>query len=354
MRVLLDGWQLVYGPLSGAAFHVLEILEALRTDVELILALPAERPHWLAEEVEIFELKRPFSALGHLRWVQVDLPRIARQVKAELIHSVQAAAPLFATQALFYSPTEASERRRQRNTLWERLDEALGWGGVSRAVFIEREDIFAEADARVGSEREENLTGWAFSCLIGEVGSLPQAPYFLYQSFGDWDRLQVLLQVWSKTAAHLGDQASLAIICATVDEYKKIEARSSTEFLQSLRLYTKVTPTQWMALLRGAIALIQLEEEPLWGGVARRAIGQGVPVVGFESPSLDDAVGQAAYLVPEGDQRTLAAALMTLVVEEEVLQNLQRKAQQQARRGSRDIFRAGLLRLYQQTALQKA
>lgn len=44
---------------------------------------------------------------------------------------------------------------------------------------------------------------------------------------------------------------------------------------------------------------------------------------------------------------------MTLVVEDEVLQSLQGKAQQQARRGSRDIFRAGLLRLYQQTVSQK-
>lgn len=354
MRVLLDGWQLVYNPLSAAAFHALEILEIRSEEVELVLALPAQKPAWLTEDVRVFELIRPCSAFNHLRWVQIDVPRIARQVKAEIIHSVQAAAPLFASQSLIYSPTDRLRGENFRRTFWERLDEASGWGGASRAVLMDRKAVFEPKEPKVDFEQVDKPIRQTFSCLITDFFSIPHSPYFLYQSFGDWERLQFLLQLWSKTTAHLGDQSSLAIICVDFEEKERIEAHSSPEFLQTLQLYVDVTPPQGLALLREATAVIQLEDEPLWGGMASRAIGQGVPVVGFEIPSLDNAIGEAGYLVPEGDERTLSAALMTLIVEEEVLQNLRAKAQQQARRWAQELFREGLLRLYRQAGLRKS
>ncbi|MCX8063308.1 MAG: hypothetical protein N3D16_12065, partial [Anaerolineales bacterium] len=131
-------------------------------------------------------------------------------------------------------------------------------------------------------------------------------------------------------------------------EQERIKQLSSAEFLQTLHLYLEIFPNTLISLLRNAIALIQLEDEPAWGGNARRALGLGVPVVGFELPSLDEAVGSAGYLVPQGDERSLSAALITLVVEEEVLHSLRRNALQQAMRWEQRIFRKGLLRLYQQ------
>ena len=356
MRVLLDGWLLIHAPLSAPAFHLLEILEALQQDVELILALPAEKPAWLAPEVSVFVLRRPFSAFNHLRWVQVDLPDIARRIRADAIHTVHGFAPLFASQALFYSPTKLAEARANRSpTLWERIDEAFGWGGVSRAVTLDRKAVFeAERLSERDWSAESGQLKAVVSTLEAEFQPAPDIPYFLYQSFGDWRHLQLLLEVWSKTAAHLGDQATLAIICFDRHEQEQIESRSAAEFLQTLRLSADVTPAQLLSLLKNALALVQLEGEPLWGGIARRALSYGVPVVGFELPSLGEAVGPAGYLVPPGDRRALSAALMTLVVEEEVLLGLQAKARLQAKRWQREAFRAGMLRLYRQTVARSA
>lgn len=354
MRVLLDGWQLIHYPLSAAAFHLLEILEALQHDVELILALPAEKPIWLAPEVSVFMLERPISAFNHFRWVQADLPNIAHRIQANAIHTVYGFAPLFASQALFYSPTELAEERTKRSlTLWKRIDEAFGWGGVSRAILLDRNAIFevkrsSELD-RAGENEQPNAV---VSCLETETQPVPDIPFFLFQSFGDWRHLQLLLEVWTKTTAHLGDQVILAIICSDRHEQEQIETGSTAEFLQTLCLYAGVTPAQLLSLLKNALALVQLNGEPLWGGIARRALAYGVPVVGFDLPSLGEAVGPAGYLVSPGDQRALSAALMTLAVEDEVLSGLQAKAHLQAQRWERENFRRGMLLAYRQAVVQ--
>lgn len=348
IRVLLDGWQLIRDPLSPASFHLLEILEALQNDAELILALPDEKPAWLAEEVKVIELYRPHSAFGHFRWVQVDLPRLARQVQAKIIHSVQASAPLFASQALVYSPLGQRGRDEAKPmTVWERFDEAFGSGGISRATPLDRTTFFLEDDFKLSdSGQGSNSEGKLSFSLPSPIETVSSIPYFLYQSRGDWNRLRFLLQVWAKTTAHLGEQASLAIICSNRAEQQQIEESSTAEFLQSLRLYAEIPPPQCLRLLSEAVALIQLEDEPLWGGTARRAMLDGVPVVGFELASLAEVVGSAAYLVPVGAERTLSAALITLIVEEEVLNSLRHRARLQGQRWNHETFRRGMLRFY--------
>ncbi|PWH19634.1 MAG: hypothetical protein DDG59_02540 [Anaerolineae bacterium] len=350
MHILLDGWQLIERPLSAAAFHLFELLEALQENVGLTLALPAAKPAWLSPKVAVSIRPRPLTALSHVQWVQRDLPLIARQVQADVIHTVAGVAPLFASQALVHSQTELSEPRyAKRLTLWERMDQAFGWGGVSRAVSLERRGVFeVKQFAEEAWRGNSPLLGSVFSCLVDAPFPAPEIPYFLYQSFGDWQQLQWMLQVWSKTTAHLGDQVTLAVVCANDGERKRIAAHSSAEFLQTLCLYAEISPAQLHSILKGSLALIQLEDEPPWGGLARRAMAQGVPVIGFERETLDEAVGSAGYLVPPADERALSAAMMTLVVEEEVLTSLQEKARLQATRWKVEAFRQGLLRHYQQ------
>ncbi|MCS6906779.1 MAG: hypothetical protein RML93_02720 [Anaerolineales bacterium] len=354
LRVLLDGWDLVYRPVSPAAFHLLEILKALQGEIELFLAIPARRPAWLSEGAEVVELLRACSPLGHLRWVQADLPRLARRVRANLIHTVQAAAPLFASQTVVYSPTQIEHPRERSRTFLERLDEALGWGGLVKAIRVDQDGIFAQAEAQMRDEPTvEGALADAGVVGVAESSSSVDTPFFLYQSAGSWEELRFLLRVWSKAASHLGDQAALAIVCLNQAELEKIQAHSTPEFLATLRLFVNVTPPIFLSLLESAIALIQLQAEPPWGGTAVRAISLGIPVVGFELPSLGEAVGPAGYLVPEGDERALLAAMLTVVVEEEVLTSLRLKARREACRRDMGIFRTGLLRLYRQALARK-
>jgi glycosyltransferase involved in cell wall biosynthesis len=58
-------------------------------------------------------------------------------------------------------------------------------------------------------------------------------------------------------------------------------------------------------------------------------------------------VGPAAYLVPQGDARLLGAALITVLVEEEVAQKLIQEGRQRVAAWSLPAFAAGLAQAYQ-------
>ncbi len=345
LHVLLDGWALIYHSLSSSAFHLLEIYEALRDEVDLTLALPSEKPHWLAAQVKLVVRSRSYSALNHLLWVQSDLPKIANEIQSAVIHFTEAGAPLFAKQVLVYSPTNLAKTKEPRwMNFWERVDDALGLGGLSRAIQVEPREFFGES--RTPARQADADLPFQSGILLEASPLLPETPYFLYQSFGDWERLRFLLQVWAKTTAHLGDQAALAIVCHSRAEEKRIKEHCSSEFYQTLKLYAEISPPTLVSLLKNATAFVQLEAEPPWGGTGQRAIRQGIPVIGFELPSLGDAIGAAGYLVPPEDERALSAALITVVVEEDVLQALRMQAIEQGRAWQRPAYRHWLTQLY--------
>ncbi len=356
LRILLDGWPLIYRPLSPSAFHLIEIYEALMGERNVVLALPAKKPSWLSEKVQVVELPRSPAAIHHLRWVQSDLPRIAHRLQAAVIHVTQAAAPLFTSQSVLYSPTEATGAKEgRRMTFWEKIDLSFSFGGVSRAIAVNREDIFKKVESLTSDlQDEQDHPLQSENILLSESSSALEIPYFLYQSNGDWQQLSWFLQVWSRTTAHLGDQARLAIVCWDRVEHERITEHSSEEFLQTLHLFVDATPPFLIALLKEAIALIQLEAEAAWGGMARRALSLGVPVLGFELDSIGESVGAGGYLVPEGDARGLSAAMITVVVEEEVLMALRENARLQAAAWNRAAYRKGLLRFYREAVQRKS
>ena len=83
-------------------------------------------------------------------------------------------------------------------------------------------------------------------------------------------------------------------------------------------------------LYEGCTALFHPAPVSPWGGAVRRALACGKPVVAAEGALASALVGPAAYLAPMDDPRALAAALITVVVEEEVAENLSKAACQRA------------------------
>jgi glycosyltransferase involved in cell wall biosynthesis len=67
-----------------------------------------------------------------------------------------------------------------------------------------------------------------------------------------------------------------------------------------------------------------------WGAPERHALACGKPVVASENLFSDALFGPAAYLAPAGDARALGAALITVVVEDSVAENLSQAARQRA------------------------
>jgi len=85
MRILYDGWSLVYEPLGPASLHLLSILENIPGEINPVLALPEDTPGWLdfSETAIILAQNTPW---GRLRWEQFTLPSLVKELRADLLH----------------------------------------------------------------------------------------------------------------------------------------------------------------------------------------------------------------------------------------------------------------------------
>ena len=83
-------------------------------------------------------------------------------------------------------------------------------------------------------------------------------------------------------------------------------------------------------------------------GPVRLALAAGKPLVANKDAMTDAIVGPAAYLVSPGDQRALGAALVTVVVEEQVAMDLSRAAVQHSASWSAMEYREQLAEIYAQ------
>lgn len=79
----------------------------------------------------------------------------------------------------------------------------------------------------------------------------------------------------------------------------------------------------------------------------QHALACGKPVVGAEGEIMNALVGPAAFLAPAGDARALGAALLTVIVEEEVAERLSKAAWERVSRWGSESFGERLLGAYQ-------
>ena len=80
------------------------------------------------------------------------------------------------------------------------------------------------------------------------------------------------------------------------------------------------------------------------------AMACGTPVVAAEASSIPEVVGDAAYLVPPDDARQMGAAILAVLVQEDLAGELKRKGLAQARRFSWRVTAEATLAAYQRVA----
>ena len=300
LRVLLDTTYTRRGP-SGTGVYVTALAEALR-----------------AQGVEVFEAaneRRPAPAGGGIasarnlaldeRWAQVQLPRRAAAVGADVLHhplpalALRAPCPQVVTlhDLAFERLPEHFAPAFQRWASRAHRRAARGAGAVVAVSQTTRRD----AMARWGVDGARIVVAPHGPGQALQVAAV-RAEHFLY--VGDDEprkNLALLLDAYARYRHEAGPLA-LPLVLAGSARAGQDGVRCEPE-------------PDLAALLAGAAALVQPSLYEGFGLTALEAMHVGVPVIAARSPGLVETCAEAACYVDPGDGAALAVALERLATQ---------------------------------------
>lgn len=372
LRIVYDGWPLVRQPLSPAALHLLALLAYLPSEVDPVVALPAPPPAGLKDIPTHIQLT-PDTNIAHLAWEQRRLPQLARDLEASLLHLTTPAAPLFGQPISVTSPSSFTGLHREgehpaykeSRPFSARLWESFGLGGLSRVrgifwpvglpspdrsapIYFLPQVVHPSFEPTLGSDGEINDN---YSPSTGGSWQGPDLPetYVLYHGPTSAFWLERTLQAWSWAASAIGDYHPLLLLGLDEQAIRALaELEAKFNLSGSVHALPSLSPEDLPTLYQGCSALFHPTPMSPWGGSVSTALMCGKPVVAAESELTDALVRQAAYLVPMDDARALGAALITVLVEEEVAQKLSLAALQQVAGWDSSAFGQKLIAAYQE------
>jgi glycosyltransferase involved in cell wall biosynthesis len=229
---------------------------------------------------------------------------------------------------------------------------ALGQGGFSRAAGIFwPEDL---PDPGLGSKlfNLPPVIHPKFADTIRE-SSLPELPetYILYHGPQTAAALHQLVEAWSWATGSIGEYYPLLVLGFDQPGSARLNALLEQSALKkTVSLLPPLTLESTAYLYQNCTAVFHPAGIPPWGGPLRNALFFGKPLIALATPFSDALVGPAGYLVKPGkpdSSRALGAALITVIVEENVAANLAQAARQRAAGWKNSAFSSALEAAYQ-------
>lgn len=331
--VLYDGWPFIYQPTSPSALHLLAILERLPGRIDGHVALPGKPPEWLPDVILPAVHLIEDSASARLRWEQRVLPRLAKKLNVELIHTTTSSLPLFASRKTIVCPTGYGDPRRKQGFV-SRLREAVSQGGMARASgLLWPEDLpgsgYPISVNRLppiiyrGDNSSEDTSNPSINL------DLPES-YILYHGPIHQGALMRVMGAWSWAAGVIGEYHPLLFLVekSAGDNVQGLAREYGLE--ENVLTLSPSSPRAVFPIYEGCAALFHPAPISPWGGAVRRAMVYGKPIVAMKSPMADAMVGAGAFLVDAENTRAMGAALITVVVNDEVAEKLSQAGRERA------------------------
>jgi glycosyltransferase involved in cell wall biosynthesis len=183
---------------------------------------------------------------------------------------------------------------------------------------------------------------------LPKVWDLPET-YILYQGPVDRATISRLLDAWSWADGPIGEYYPLLIAGLTHNLSKGMmdQVRSRFGAASSVQALPPLNPLTLPLLYHRSTAVFNLGSIPAWGNAARNALACAKPFVAVSSTEIEVVVGPAAYLLPEGNARTLGAALITVVVEDSLAEQLSIAARERSSAWDASKFRDSIGETYE-------
>lgn len=347
LRILYDGSPLVFAPGASAALHVLELLEVLPDSIESWLALPGETAYLpVCDRLQV--VIEP--ARGELQWEQVTLPALIRRIRPDLVHLTTLRVPFLSPAPCIISPAGLLNSPMNAN-FRSRLGESLGRGGFSRArAVLWPQDLPDPEWNRPGMGvplvRLPPRVHSAFYRPQEPPAGLPDSFVFCPGPLSE-ENLAQLAGVWRWAGAAIGEMYALLIEGLSHNQVEWLLSSFDQSAVPSpVHTITLPDPAARAAVFQRASEVLCLGPVLPWADAFLQALACGRPLAAVETAQSGSRVGPAGYLSPPGDARTLAAAVITPLVEEAFQEQLIAAAHQRAAAWNSDQFSMELEEAY--------
>ncbi len=348
MHIAYNGW-FWDQPNTGSGQYARRLLHNLRRlapDLSMTLVLPSRirSADDLPPNVEAVTAFGPDSNLGKVAFEQVAYPRAVARARADIAHVPYWGPPLssparLVTSVLDVIPLALPEYAAGFGPrLYTSLATATARGSAhiltlseaAKADIVQYLDVPAElvtptylaADEhyhpRLGSERDE---------AVREKYHLPDRFVLYLGGFDLRKQVNQLLLAYTYVGPGMGDEFPL-VIGGRAPEWGTSVFPDLPKYAADLKITDWV---RWIgyvdeadkpSLYRLADVFVYPSRYEGFGLPVLEAMASGTPVVANEVSSIPEIVGDAAYLVPDGDARAMGAAIIGLLLQEPLHESL--------------------------------
>jgi len=364
MRVVTNGW-FWNRPDTGTGQytrHIARLLSALGEQApDVIVVVPAgqspegapSHDDFTTDRLKLIRHPIRITHLSKVWWEQFLIPRMAQQLKADLLHI-----PYWAPPARTWGPTVVTIHDLiplilppYRGNPLARLYTSLVAASTPGATLVitdseaSRHDILNTLP--VSPDRVQVIplaVGDSFSPVAGESDRSIRRDWGISEGYllylGGFDirkNLATMLRAFTYVSRAVDDaQLVIAGRLPTRDSPFTPDPRRLAKEMGipdcSLHFLGYVPESHKPALYRGAKAFLFPSRYEGFGYPPLEALSCGVPVVGSNAASLPEVVGPAGMLTDPDDAEGMAGAMIQLLIDESFHSELSRRATEQARR----------------------